>query len=85
MTHAVYAYRPRNLKALAALLEYDVLGEDKRWMRYTANLLWIIAAGRKINGESVELFTAQMDEIYKSPWHVQSRETGADIVANLLK
>lgn len=65
------------------------MGEDKRFYRYTANLIRIIAADKKIDVESVAGFSKEVEQAYKSPWKAKTNsygnENGEEIVNNLLK
>jgi len=70
------------MRSLYHLLIHDVHGEDKRWQRFMANMVHVIAQNKRIT-DSTEPFGRQLDEVYKAPW--KHEETGEEIVARLLK
>ena len=69
------------MRSLVHLLRHDVFGEDKRWQRYMANILTVVAKGMRLTDQA-EPFGKQLDEIYRSPW--QRHESTGEIVARIL-
>ena len=45
-----------------------MLGQTARFQRYAAELLYVIAADRKIDPDRMPRFAEQVDEIYKNPF-----------------
>ena len=86
MTYAVYAYRPKTIRSLTFLIEREALGLSARFERFAANMLYWIAAGRKIDVTQSERFSVQMDEIYENPFKRKKQEpqTAAEIKQYLM-
>ena len=61
---------------------HEALGPRARFERYAADMLYMIAAGIKIDTKRSEKFSKQIDEIYRNPFvKVEKKpETKEDIV-----
>ena len=70
------------MKALEDLLMHEALGPRARFERYAADMLYMIAAGIKIDTKRSEKFSKQIDEIYRDPFVIVQKkpETKEDIV-----
>ena len=74
-----------SLRALAELLKHEVLGQRARYERYTADLLYMIAAGMKIDTNKVERFGALVDRVYMDPFKGPEKPmTAADVKQHLI-
>ena len=82
VTFIVYRFHPLSLRSLSHLLRQDVFGETKRWQRYMANILTVLAKGHRVN-DRFGGFGEQLDEIYHSPFAAEM--TAQDIVQNVYK
>lgn len=60
------------------ILAHCVAGQTARFERYAANLLYLIAAGRKIEQGELEPFGKQLDEIYRNPFKKMESEMTAE-------
>ena len=67
------------------LLQRDVFGQRARWERYTANLLYVIASGQKIDANMATQFGELLDEVYANPFEERINEptTTAEITAKI--
>lgn len=67
------------------LLQRDVFGQRARWERYTANLLYVIASGQKIDENRAPQFGELLDEVYANPFEERIKEptTTAEITAKI--
>ena len=45
-----------------------------RWQRYTADLLFVIASGQKINPDRTQRFREILKEVYKNPFEKTARQ-----------
>ena len=85
----MYAYRPLSLWALQKLLEREMLGQEARYERFMAQMVYILAAGRKIDMERTESFGAQVDQAFKNPFSAKREKemprTAAEIKQYVLK
>jgi len=70
------------MKALADLVAHEALGQRARFERYAADMLFMIAAGQKIDTNRTDRFSKKVGEIYRNPFvAVQKKpETKAEIV-----
>lgn len=74
------------MKALARLLEHEVMGEKARFMRYTAQCLWIMAIGKQADQTLFRPYSETVfDDVYRNPFMKKSEETGQEIIDKLLK
>lgn len=83
----MYALRPRSIRSLQAILERETLGQRARFERFAAEMLYIIAAGKRIDTERTERFSAQLDQVYKNPFERRRAQpqTAAEIKAYILE
>lgn len=73
------------MRALAELLKHEVLGQRARYERYTADLLYMIAAGVKIDTSKVERFGTIVDKVYENPFIVSKEpKTAAEVKQYLI-
>lgn len=82
----VYKYRPVSVEALKELISWELKGEQAQARRYICNMLRIIAAGKRLDDDRPgSKFTDLIEDLYQSPFKIESRETGKDIVSALLR
>lgn len=68
------------MRSLWALLEHEALGHRARFERYAADLLYAIAAGKKIDTDRFERFGAQVDKVYANPFEAKEKPmTAAEV------
>ena len=74
------------MRALTELLKHEVLGQRARYERYTADLLYMIAAGMKIDTNKVERFGALVDMVYGDPFKEPEKPmSAADVKRHLIE
>ena len=62
------------------------MGEKARFMRFTAQCLWIMAIGKQADQNLFRPYSETVfDDVYRSPFGQKSEETGQEIIDNLLK
>lgn len=76
------------MRAMIDLITYEVAGPRARYERYTADLLYILASGDRLDKAGAERFGAVLDGIYKNPFGgikgAEKLKTAADIKEYLL-
>lgn len=60
------------------LLEHDVIGQRARFERFAAEMLYMIAAGARIDTNRVDRFGIQLDEIYRNPFEKKEQPMTAE-------
>ena len=45
-----------------------MIGQTARFERYITNLLYVVAAGRRIDPDIVEPFIHQVEDVYRNPF-----------------
>lgn len=58
------------MKALGHLLEHDVFGQTARFERFTADLLFKIAAGIRIDPDKSSDFRHHVQEAFRNPFDI---------------
>ena len=68
------------MEALNRLIEHETLGQRARFERYAAELLYMIAAGKRIDESRAERFGKQLEKYFVNPFDKPRKEmTAAEI------
>ena len=66
-------------------MEHEAFGQRARFERYAANLMYIIAAGQKLDTDRAEKFIEQVDDVYRNPFERKKKpKTAAEIKEHIL-
>ena len=76
------------MRAMIDLITYEVAGPRARYERYTADMLYIMAAGERLDTDKAERFGTILEGVYRNPFGMSNGagklKTAADIKAYLL-
>ena len=72
--------------ALSAILAHEAMGPEARWRRHTAELLHILASGRRIDPDRTQTYGEILKEIYADPFRkTEQPQTAAEIIGYIGK
>lgn len=59
------------------------MGQTSRWQRFTAELLYVMASGKRIDENKTERFGEILKEVYSDPFKKKTRqpETAQEIIS----
>ena len=67
------------------MVEYDVYGETRRAQRQTADMLHVLATGKRIDERVYTPYTRELTQIYDDPFgKMNDLQTGEEIINMLL-
>ena len=83
----MYAYKPKSLWSLSKLIDREILGQQARYERFMANMLFILASGKHIDMDQSPDFKYQVDEAFKNPFveRKQAPQTAEEIKQYILQ
>ena len=59
-----------------------MLGQTARFERFAADMLYMIASGRKYDMDAVEMFGKQVDEVWKNPFGGKEHKLTTEEIVN---
>lgn len=68
--------------ALARLLEREALSQHSRYERFMAQMVYVLAGGKKIDMDVVQGFSGQIEEIYENPFKKKPQPMTAEEIKN---
>lgn len=73
------------MASLARLLEYSSCGQQARFERFMAQMMYVLAAGKHIDADRTEGFMEQVHEIYANPFEKKRRKDTNNMSAEEIK
>lgn len=66
------------------ILRHHTFGQTARFERYTADLLWFIAAGKRIDPDRTVRFRDLVDRVFTPPEKEEKPMTAAEVKAHIV-
>ena len=73
--------------ALRALIQYEVMGQRARFERFSADMLFVIASGERIDKDRAPHFADILEKTYANPFEKKQNQpmTAAEIKQYILE
>lgn len=73
------------MRALADLVDHEANGQQARFERFMADMIFFLAGGQHIDTERTARFGEQLDKLYENPFEKKKQpQTAAEIKAYIL-